>query len=751
MTLGLVRRRQGLPIEVTGFVGRQRELDELAGLLSSARLVTVIGPGGVGKTRVALRAAARAEAEFADGVCLVELSDLRDAELLPNTVANSLGLNEAGARNRLDAITDYLRDRQLLLILDTCEHLVDACAMFADVLLRATTEVTVLATSRQPLDVPGEHAFAVLPLPDAEAAELFAQRAATVVPGFAVNEANRASVVALCRRLDGVPLALELATVRLRALTLEQLYTRLEDRFRLLTGGRRATLPHHQTLHAATQWSYDLCTPEEQLLWARLSVFAGSFDIAAAEDVCSGPGLPRENVVPTLIGLVDKSVVLCAEQAENGCNRYRLLDSMREFGAEKLTADHTRERYVDRYLTLAEHFAENFTVAQLSRYRALRREHADIRAAIETALDLYRDVAAARLTTDLFAYWHIAGLPREGRYWLTKLLERFPDPCVARARLLVVRCYLVTGAEADGREGIAIAEQLGEPLVAARGYLYLHLALAASGRLAEAAQAGAIAAERLATLGDTVGLHCLDAQMAQMHAVAGEPDLAVAWCADGLARSCAAPDGEVWETSYMHYTLGLALFQQGKYAQSADAEHTALGMKVELGDMMGAAHCLEVLSWLAVRERRYERAAVLLGAADALWQRTGRRVSGNPFLEGFHQQAAATTRDALGPERWDTLLRRGGLAPPDAIVAFAVADADEFAPASAASAREATSGPLTGREHEIATLVADGLSNREIAHRLVISKRTVDAHIEHIFAKLGVSSRVQLATWLRSA
>ncbi|HEX6527547.1 MAG TPA: LuxR C-terminal-related transcriptional regulator [Streptosporangiaceae bacterium] len=745
MTLGLARRRPGLPIEVTGFVGRQRELDELAGLLSSARLVTVIGPGGVGKTRVALRAAARVEPEFADGVCLVELSGLHDAELLPNTVASCLGLNEAGTRNRLDAITDYLRDRELLLILDTCEHLVDVCAMFADVLLRATTEVTVLATSRQPLDVPGEHALAVSPLPDAEAAELFAQRAATVVPGFVVNEANRASVVALCRRLDGVPLALELATVRLRALTLEQLTARLEDRFRLLTGGRRATLPHHQTLHAATQWSYDLCTPEEQLLWARLSVFAGSFDIAAAEDVCAGPGLPRENVLPTLIGLVDKSVVLCAEE----CRRYRLLDSMREFGAEKLAAmnDPTAERHVDRYLAMAERFGEDFTVDQLGRYQQLRQEHDDIRAAIETALALYRDVAASRLVTALFGYWHIAGLPREGRYWTTKVLERFPEPCPARALLLITRCFLVIGAEADGREGIEIAERLGESLIAARGYLYLHFSLAARGRMAEAAQLGAEAERRLEALGDTVGLHLLDAQLSQMHAVAGEAELALARCQRGLRRPT-APNA-VWTTSYLHYTTGLALFMQGRYDQAVAAERTALTMKAELGDIMGAAHCLEVLAWVAARQRRHERAAVLLGAADALWQRTGRRVTGNPFLEEFHLQADRALRDALGPERSDTLLRRGALAPQDAIVAFA--DADEFALPSAASAREATPpGPLTSREHEIATLVAEGLSNREIAHRLVISKRTVDAHIEHIFAKLGVSSRVQLATWFRS-
>jgi predicted ATPase/DNA-binding CsgD family transcriptional regulator len=766
-----VQRRHGLPVEVTGFVGRQRELAELSSLLSSARLITVTGPGGVGKTRLALRAAAELACSFADGVCLTELSSLRDAELLPHTVATALGLSESGAGNRLDAIAEYLRGRSLLLILDTCEHLVDACAMFAEVLLRAAARVTVLATSRQPLDVPGEHTFAVGVLGCDDAVELFAQRAATVIPGFAVTEASRPAVAALCERLDGVPLALELATVRLRALSLEQLSERLEDRFRLLTGGRRAGLPHHQTLHTATEWSYDLCTPAEQLLWARLSVFAGSFSIAAAEAVSADEGLPAEDVLATLIGLVDKSVVLRVEEdVASGVRgvrgarekafpqsetRYRLLDTIRDFGAEKLAEAGpaalagARARYLDHFAGMAEDFGDHFADDQLADYRALRASHADLRAAVELALATPdRDGAAARLVSALYGYWHIAGLLREGKYWVTKVLERFAGPSAERARLLIVRCYLVTGAEADGREGIALAESLGEPWLAARGYLYLHLALAACGQLADADAAGVEAEERLTALGDLAGLHILDAQVGQMHAVAGEPEKALARCARGLRRDTAR--SEVWETSYMHYTMGLALFQQGKYDNSTASVHTALTMKSELGDTMGIAHCLEVLAWVAVRQGRCERAAWLTGAAGALWQRTGRRVSGNPHLEEFHQQAVRAMADALGTERSGMLARRGAAAPLDQVVRLAITGADELAPPDTRPARQAElPGGLTVREHEIALLVADGLSNREIAHRLVISKRTVDAHIEHIFGKLGVSSRVQLATWLR--
>lgn len=744
-------RELTLPIEITTFVGRQRELAALATLVDAERLVTVTGPGGVGKTRLALRAAAEAAEGFADGVCLVELSGLRDAELLAATIGTALGLfnaglSESGSPNRLDEVTDFLRDRELLLVLDTCEHLVDACAMFADVLLRSTTSVTILATSRQPLDVPGEHVFAVPPLATADAVELFAQRAATVTGDFQVTPENRACVEMLCQRLDGVPLALELATVRLRALPLEDLAQRLEDRFRLLTGGRRAALPHHQTLRAATEWSYDLCTPAEQELWAGLSVFAGTFGIGAVEEVCGGDD--ASETLPTLVGLVDKSVVLRDGQ------RYRLLDTIREFGAEKLGADQeTRRRYVGKYLAMAESFAERFADDQPGRYLQLRVEHHNIRGAIDTALAIGADAEAARLVSALDGYWHIAGLPREGRYWVGKVLVRFPEPSRSRARLLITRCFLVTGAEADGRAGIALAEELGDEALAARGYLSLHLSLAAAGRLTEAAEAGIEAERRLLKLSDVAGLHMLDAQISQMHAVAGQPEQALARCEQGLMR--AAGLTEVWSTSYLYYTRGLALFQQERYDKASQAEHTALTMKAELGDTMGVAHCLEVLAWVAARTGRAKRCAWLLGAAGALWQRTGRRVSGNPVLERFHQEAAATAEAALGAPRYAALRERGAAAESGQVTGYAIRNTDEppADPAARAGVRGAEQAPsaLTSREQEIAVLVAEGLSNRAIAVKLVISKRTVDAHIEHIYDKLGISTRVQLATWLRSA
>src|SRR5580698_6719059 len=345
MTSGTTHRIPGtLPPQATGFVGRQAEIAQVSVALMESRLVTIVGTGGVGKTRVAVRVAAQTTGRYPDGVHLVELSAVRDPELLASTVAASLGLPAEDARPQLAAVLDYLRERALLLILDTCEHLVDACAMLAAEVLRGAPAVTVLATSRQPLGVRAESTFRLRPLPvpdvddegsDADAVALFAQRAAAVIDGFAITRENRADVIGVCRALDGIPLAIELATVRLRALPLDQMTSRLDDRFHVLTGGKRAGLPRHQTLRAAIEWSHGLCTPTEQVVWARLSVFAGAFDLAAATAVCSDDELSGARVVESLTALAEKSVLVTEPADEPEAEgTYRMLDTLREFGAE---------------------------------------------------------------------------------------------------------------------------------------------------------------------------------------------------------------------------------------------------------------------------------------------------------------------------------------------------------------------------------------------------------------------------------
>jgi predicted ATPase/DNA-binding CsgD family transcriptional regulator len=737
--------------EATGFVGRKTELAQLGALLDGSRLVTVTGPGGVGKTRLVLRAAANAAGRFTDGICLTELSGLRDPMLLANTVATSLGLPEQDARSQLSAVIDFLRDRCTLLILDTCEHLLDACALLAETVLAETKNVTVLATSRQALDVSGEHTYLLPPLPvsgpdGGDAAELFAQRAAAVVAGFSVGPGDLPHVIALCRRLDGIPLAIELAAVRLRALPLHSLAERLEDRFQVLTGSRRTTVPRHQTLLTAIEWSHELCSPAERTLWSRLSVFAGGFTLAAAEEVCTDGDLAREGILPTLFGLVDKSIMLRADDGD--VTRFRQLDTLREFGAEQLDGTahgpRIRGRHIDRFLRLTrrldEHLLDSDQVADL---RWLRREHNNIRAALGYSLDLPgRGIDAAGLASGL--YWPISGFLREGRYWLTKVLGHVPEQSEEHAMALIARGYMggfqgdAADAVADTREGTELAEQLGTRWTVARGWLYHNFTLTFAGRLQEALAAGAEAERRLEEVGDQGGFLQLAAQMGHLHQLRGEVDLAIEWCTRGLDQLGEYPTEE-WIQSYLHLVIGFALFQiPGSEDECAAAVGRALRSKHALGDQVGTAYALETLGWLAADAGRYERTAWLLGAAKTLWDRAGSRLSNQASMEEYHQRAAKMAADGVGSRRYAAIVNRAGLCPLDEIVLLATSDSDDV-PAT---------DQLTRREAEIAALVAQGMSNRAIAAKLVISKRTVDAHVEHIYTKLGISSRAQLAAWL---
>jgi predicted ATPase/DNA-binding CsgD family transcriptional regulator len=780
MTLNMIQRPTGsLPVEVTGFVGRRVELAQLTSLLAAARLVTVLGPGGVGKTRVALRAAQSVADQFRHGVCLVELAGLRDPELLPHTVAAALGLAEQDNRSRLDVLADYVRDQNLLLIFDTCEHLVDGCAMLADLLLRESAGVKVLATSRQPLDVPGEHTCAIAPFPvpdpddpseaddgaDEGAVELFRQRAVAVVPGFVITAANRRDVVRLCRRLDGIPLAIELATVRLRAVPLDQLADRLEDRFRLLTGERRTAFPRHQTLRNALDWSHELCTEQERLLWRRLSVFTGTFDVPAAEQVCAGPGLPEGDVLEALIGLVDKSVVL---RMDGPRNRYRQLDTIREFGADELLRsgerDEFRHRHLARYLAMARDFNDHLTDDdQLRRFAVLSDEHAEIRTALGYGLALPGQAnAAARLCTWLWGYWQI-GRMTEARYWLTKILFELDSGTLERAWCLAIRAYSAANQGdaatviADLDEAESLAAQLGDDLLAGRIELYYNIACVLLGRAEQSAVHGQAAQAKMARAGDAVGLIHLDIVTGYQHFLTGDPELAMARGASALDR-LGQQSQERWLSSYAHFMVAAGEFAAGAHDEALRECAIALRFKQDLNDTLGIAYCLEVFAWLAAAQSRPRRAAWLLGAAEVLWQRIGTRLSGAAAAEEVHARAVKQASVALGEEHYLTVVARGAGQPMNVIIDHACDDLDELGvgPAGRPAARPDLVLPvsvrdvLTAREWEVALLVAEGLSNQKIADRLVISKRTVDAHVEHIFAKLGVASRVLIACRVRS-
>ncbi len=799
------RRRRQLPVEVSAFVGRTDELGTLAELLRAGRHVTVTGPGGVGKTRLALRAAAEVADRYPDGICLVELSELprlpgpagdgTDAGLLPTTVARSLGLRGHDPRAAHAAVLDHLRGKRLLLILDTCEHLAPACSRFAAQLLRTADEVAILTTSRQPLHIPGEQVLRLGPLPvpaigrdpaQGDAVELFAKRAAAALPGFALTDANRPDVIRLCRRLDGIPLAVELAAVRARALPLAELAERLEARFSVLTGARRGTAARHQTLRAAIEWSYGLCTEAEQTVWNRLSVFAGPFDLAAARDVAACPQVPGDRVGDVLAGLVDKSVVLPPGAPHAPAARFRLLGSEREYAAERLAQSgqeaECRRRHARRCLTMARSLSRHLLADdQAARLRGLRAEHADVSAVLAygfAADDPGWDRDATRLVAALFPYWLMSGLLREGIHWQDAALARFREPSAGRANALANRATLgamlgFPESPAHAREAITVGTRVGDDWAQARGYLALQLALGLRSAYPQAVEAADEARRRLTALGADVALRCLDVQLAQTHQIGG--NLAAAAAAGRRALAGLGP-GERWLHGHVRIVSALALYRQpGRQTECARAAGEALRAMRDLSNPIGEASALDVLGWLAADAGRCQRAAWLLGAAQARWLRADGRQSGNAVMAGHHKRSADAAARALGPDWYAELHARGAGLPRDQVVEFAVAGGDALpggprpgvvslprrpllgVPEPPANCADVVRRPLgrpdaeelTGREREIAALAALGLPNRDIAARLFISRRTVDAHINHIFAKLGLSSRVQLANWAR--
>lgn len=457
-----------LPAALTSFIGREAELDSLQRLVAtgSARLVTLTGPGGTGKTRLALQAAVGLLDRFPDGIWLVELAPLADPALIPHTVAGALGQHEAPGKTLIQVVAEHLRHKRILLIFDNCEHLVEAAAALAGQLLQAAPLLQILATSREILGTMGETPFRVpslaLPGPTAttleemagcESLRLFAERARTAQPGFVLTGANAPLVRRICQRLDGIPLAIELAAARVRLLSVDEIAARLDDAFRLLTGGSRTVLSRHQTLRALIDWSYNLLTPDERTFFLRLSVFAGGFTLTAAETICSdADALERASILDLLTQLVDKSLVVPFDGAEHTAGqetRYRLLETIRQYARDRLhdagSGAAVRDRHLDFYVALAEtaepHLRSGQQIAWLDRLDA---ELDNIRLALEWALTT-RVGSGLQLAGALLWFWHIRGHRNEGIDWLRQLLAAPTVPADGNAALIRGRALCAAG------------------------------------------------------------------------------------------------------------------------------------------------------------------------------------------------------------------------------------------------------------------------------------------------------------------
>lgn len=485
------RPAPALPMALTTLVGRDRDLGELRRLLGETRLLTLTGAGGVGKTRLALEVARIVASDFPDGAWVAELAPLADPALAPQVVAGALGLVDQPGRPVLDRLLAALQERRLLLVLDNCEHLIEASALLAVTLLRGCPGVKVLATSREPLGLPGETVWRVpslappdparLPplqaLQQVAAVRLFIERARAAWPDFALTESNALVVAQICTRLDGIPLALELAATRVRALSIEEVATRLSDHVLGLTGGSRTALPRQQTLRATIDWSYALVTEPERFVFRRLAVFAGGWTLAAAEAVCAG--LETPDLLEMLTGLVDKSLVL-ADGMPSGAWRYRLLEPVRQYAWEKLTElgedGALRERHAAWCLRLTDQ-AERalFGSEQIAWLDRLDAEHDNLRVALAWCAE-HAPQMGLRMAADLVQYWRVRCHYGEGRHWLERLLDRAPAPTAARAEALLgagIVAYFGQGDAVTGRDrceaGLALARELGDQRLIRRG------------------------------------------------------------------------------------------------------------------------------------------------------------------------------------------------------------------------------------------------------------------------------------------
>ncbi len=776
MGASTAERRSNLPAELSSFVGRRHELASVRTGLATHRLVTLLGPGGIGKTRLAFRAAADQERGLADGAWVAELASVQVPELVPEAVVGTLGLRSSERGSPTERLVAYLRDRELLLVLDNCEHVQAAAARLAAQLLADCPGVRILVTSRHALSLPDELVLTVpsLPMPGPgqtagspealmhyDAVRLFVDRATASWPSFQVTKVNQDALAELVRRLDGMPLAIELASVRVRSLTVEQILERLSDRFTLLTRGNRAALPRQQTLQALLDWSHDLLDPRERLTWARASVFSGGFDLAALEAVACDHDLPGSVLPDVVDGLVAKSVLVREPVEIGGAARFHMLESLREYGDARLTETGSAAPYAVRhrrwYAGLASTAAgELFGPAQVGWFERLRADHDNLRAALDRLAHAPEDaVEGLQMASALQHHWVMVGRFGEGRTWLERLLAQLPEPSddepversLARAAGLEVagRLAVLQGQIDVGRplleEALAQATAASDATWRAHALHGLALASAFWGEPAAALPLleEALALHREGT--DPFGVPLALVQLATVHATLGHADAAMAYAEECIALSEAA--AERWCAALARWVAALVQWHLGHGSRARTYARDVLQLKEPFGDRMGMAMSVEVVAWAESDAGRSAEAAQLLGAVQAALRSIGASLFGH--LHDDHDECLARTRTTLGDAAFRRAFDEGAALRFDDAVTVALG---RRTPAGATAHTQGDEVRLTRRESEIAELVAEGLTNREIAERLVLAQRTAEGHVARILGKLSFTSRTQLAAWV---
>jgi predicted ATPase/DNA-binding CsgD family transcriptional regulator len=771
-----------LPYPLARFIGRKEEIADIQKLLSGTRLLTLTGIGGSGKTRLAIEIASQLVDQYPGGVWLVELGELSDPSFIQQAIVTTFGLYKEPGKPLMETLVAVLKPKRLLLVLDNCEHLIEACAQVSQTLLSSCPLMQILATSRESLQIPGEISWQVLPLslPGSElhlspqvvlqytAIQLFVDRARAILPSFSVTKENVSEVVQVCRRLEGIPLALELAAAWVNVLPIDQISERLGNSLQFLVRGGRTAPLRQQTLRATLDWSFDLLSEKEKALFWRLALFVSDFSLSAAESICFGNGLEKNEILGLLSQLVSKSL-LRMDREDSQEKRFRLLEVVRQYSLEKLSAskdeEFVKDSFLDYYLTISEMAKLEFVGPQQGKWvTILEQELSHLR----TALHLSQEqpgwtVKGLRLMSALDQFWQLRGYLSEGSKWLEELLLCKSDtPPQVEAAALFSAGFLAYFLEDYDRSNTLITEardiyqQLGDD----RNIAHMIINLASNAEAVEDfAQSKSLAEQSLAmfeemgeSMGIAIALFCLG-DVAYL-----QKDLVKAESSFHESLEFCRKIGNQWAASRRLARLGQISCLQGHFRRALEYLDEGLVTARDAGDKWGMVMNMAGMAELVSSQGKPERTARLLAGSQAIFEvfSTNRR----PIDRALYENCENAVKTQLGDPVYQAICSEMHSKTPEQIVEYALAGPDRidsdsllepnarpFHSLTPLQESKAKYGGLTARERQVAMLVAQGKSNASIAEELFVGVRTVEAHITRILTKLNFTSRTQIAGW----